>query len=416
MPANISWIDDILAEVEHEVETPRSWLWWSLVTAISAAAANNYTLRTLSGNVIYKPNLYVMLLGTSGLGKGYGINLAKLLVQKSESTRVIAGRSSIQAIVNEISKVQTSEKTGALGFRDSRAFVVNGELSSAIIADVDSLAILTDLYDGHYNTEWNNTLKISGKESVRNPYITTLFGSSPAHFYDSIPSANIEGGYLARNLVVYEESRSRNIDLLDDDESENDKLKEYIVPKYGPHLKFLHDNEGRVIANPAAKLSFNSWRMKWRTNPIPDKTGFINRVPDHVLKVAMCLCLARYNSGGVITEFDMRESIDAVTSLVYANKLSAEGRGLDPAAGQSKAVLDLLLKADNQELKRKNLLAQGHGNFDAFALDRILETLSEMGWVRVEIIRAGPATDKLIVLSGEPKENYLKWKASQNGR
>lgn len=410
---NKSWIDDILNEVEHEVETPRAWLWWSLVSAISASAANNYHLRTLSGNVIYKPNLYVMLLGASGLGKGFGINLAKLLVQKSEATRVIAGRSSIQAIVTEISKVQTNEKNGALGFRDSRAFVVNGELSSAIIADVDSLAILTDLYDGHYNSEWNNTLKISGKESIRDPYITTLFGSSPAHFYDTIPAANIEGGYLARNLVIYEESRSRNIDLLDDDDSENDKLKEYVVPKYSQHLHFLSNNKGRLIAAPSAKLAYNSWRTKWRTNPIPDKTGFINRAPDHVLKVAMCLCLARYSSGGVINDTDISQSIEAVTNLVYANKMSSEGKGLDPAAGQSKSVLDLLLRAPNQELKRKNLLSQGHGNFDSFSLDRILETLSEMGWVTVEIVRAGPATDKLIRLAGEPLENYKKWKKSQ---
>lgn len=409
-----SWIDDILSEVEHEVETPRSWLWWSLVTAVSAAAANNYHLRTLSGNVIYKPNLYVMLLGDSGLGKGFGINLSKLLVTNSKATRVIAGRSSVQAIVTEISKTRTEESTNKLGFTDSRAFIVNGELSSAVIADVDALAILTDLYDGHYNPEWNNLLKVSGKERIVNPYITALFGSSPAHFYDSIPSANIEGGYIGRNLIIYETKRSKDLDLLTDSEETEDNLKMVLVPKYGPYLAELQKTTGRIIPNESAKNEFNLWRSKWRKNPIPDKTGFINRAPDHVLKVAMCLCLSRYNSGGIITLPDIEESIQAVTSLIYSNKMTLEGRGLDPASGQQKLVLDILLRSNNQEVKRKNLLSQGHGNYDSFTLDKILETLDDMGWIEKERI-GGPNPDWLIKLAGEPLENFRKWKASQNG-
>lgn len=179
-----NWVDS-LTEENKFVETPESWIWWSLICCISAAAGNNYFLTTLKGNLIYKPNLYVMLLGESGLGKGYPVNLAKRLVQKSNATRVIAGRSSIQAIIKELAT--TRSKEGQAPIEDSRGFVVNGELSTAIIADPDSLTILTDLYDGNYNAEWTNLLKGDGAEKLKFPYITALFGSSPAHFYDSIP-------------------------------------------------------------------------------------------------------------------------------------------------------------------------------------------------------------------------------------
>src|SRR5574338_803507 len=190
-----NWIDDVLSECSH-VETPRAWLWWSLVTAVSAVSANYY-LRTLKGAVLYKPNLYVMLLGESGLGKGFGVNLAKRLAQQANNTRVIAGRSSIQAIIKELAT--TKSEQGKPLITDSRGFIVNGELSTAIIADPDSLTILTDLYDRNYNPQWTNLLKGDGAEKLKEPYITCLFGSSPAHFYDSIPQANIEGGYIGRN-------------------------------------------------------------------------------------------------------------------------------------------------------------------------------------------------------------------------
>lgn len=411
-PNGFSWIEDCLSEVT-DVETPVSWIYWSLLTAISASVGNNYYLRALKGNVIYRPNLYVILLGESGLGKAYGINLSKQLVAATNSTRVIAGRSSIQAIVTELSKHKT-RPDGLQPITDSRGFIVNGELSSAIIADVDALSILTDLYDGVVHDEWVNSLKLSGKETLKNPYITALFGTAPAGFYDSIPQANIEGGYIGRNLIIYEEKRSRNLDLLDDDENADDRIKDYLVPKYSIYLKELYSKKGRLIVNTEAKEIFNIWRRKWRASQQPDKTGFINRVPDHVLKVAMLVCLGRYNNAGVINEIDITEAIDKVSGLIYSNKISSHGRGLDPAAGQTQIVLNILLRAEGNEISRKKMLSQGHGNFDSFQLDRIVETLLEMNWIEKDRFVAGTATDWIYKLSGEPLINYQKWQASQN--
>lgn len=410
-PSGFSWLEDCLEEVT-DVETPLSWIWWSLLTAISASVGNNYYLRALKGNVIYRPNLYVILLGESGLGKAYGINLSKQLVAVTNSTRVIAGRSSIQAIVTELSK-QKTRPDGLPPITDSRGFIVNGELSSAIIADVDALSILTDLYDGVVHDEWVNSLKLSGKETLKNPYITALFGTAPAGFYDSIPQSNIEGGYIGRNLIIYEEKRSKNLDLLDDDEKSDDRIKDYLVPKYSVYLKELYSKKGRLIVDTPAKDIFNDWRRKWRAGQPVDKTGFINRVPDHVLKVCMLLCLSRYNNAGVINELDMTEAINRVTSLIYSNKISIAGRGLDPAAGQTQIVLNILLRSENNELSRKRMLSQGHGNFDSYQLDRIIETLVEMGWVEKDRHVAGTATDWIYKLKGEPLINYKKWKESK---
>lgn len=411
-----SWIDDVLSECGH-VETPRSWLWWSLCTAISAVSAN-YHLRALKGAVLYKPNLYVMLLGESGLGKGFGVNLSKLLVQKADCTRVIAGRSSIQAIVSELAK-QKSNADGKAPITDSRGFVVNGELSSAIIADVDALSILTDLYDGHYNPEWDNLLKVSGREKLKQPYIVTLFGSSPDHFYDSIPAANIGGGYVARNLIIYEEKRFQNVDLLDiddNDTSPSDLVNGYLVPKYSPHLVRISSKGGGMMYNSAARDIFNSWRTEWRENQRKEKTGFFNRVPDHVLKTAMCICLSRYESDLLINSIDMKEAIKRVTDLVYANKIAASGtKEADPIASHTKTIVRLLINASNYELTRKLLASRAYpfGLADISTLDKILDTLEQMGWVNRERVIAGKASDWLVKLAGDPLREHQEWIKSQ---
>lgn len=397
-------IDDLVAECSH-VETPTSYLWWSFCTVISAVAGNNYYVKALKGDLTYRPNLYVMLLGDSGLGKGFPINRAKLLVSKTDVTRVIAGRSSIQAIVKELATARS--RNGKPPFTDSRGFIVNGELSSALIADVDALSILTDLYDGHYNPEWVNLLKGEGAEKLKEPYIVALFGSSPAHFYDSIPQANIEGGYIGRNLIVYEEKRSKDTDLLDDaDASEGNKFDEYLIPKYLPFLLRIAENKGQLFPTNEGKTLFNNWRRVWRKNQTYDKTGFLNRVPDHVLKVAMCIALARHDYDGKINEQDFQISIDRVTALIYSNEKTTEGKGLDPGAAQTKVVIDLLIQAPENKLKRKQLLTKGYGTFDALALDRIIENLLAMGWAERERFVAGKESDWIIKLAGEPLAKY----------
>ncbi len=352
-----------------------------------------------------------MLLGESGLGKGFPINRAKLLVSKAGVTRVIAGRSSIQAIVQELSRTKTVE--GKATITDSRGFIVNGELSTAIIQDPDSLTILTDLYDGHYNPEWTNLLKGDGAEQLKNPYITALFGSSPAHFYDSIPQANIEGGYIGRNLIIYEEKRSKDVDLLDveDDakDSNSDKFDEYIVPKYVPHLQAITAKKGRMKATVEAREFFNVWRRKWRKEQTYDKTGFLNRVPDHSLKVAMLLSLAEWDFDGEISKYHMEEAIQKVTQLIYSNKRTTEGRGPDPLAAATKQVLDYLLAAPNQEMPRKQILWKGYGVLNTFSLEQIVDNLLEMGWVTRIKVGVGSNMDWQIRLAGEPLENYKKY-------
>ncbi len=386
------------------------------MTCISAAAANNYSLRALKGNVVYYPNMYVMLLGDSGLGKGFPVSLAKKIVQNAGITRCIAGRSSIQAIIKELS--QTKSEQGKPPITDSRGYIVNGELSTAIIADPDSLTILTDLFDRNDNPQWTNLLKGDGHEKLKEPYITCLFGSSPAHFYDSIPQANIEGGYIGRNLIIYEEKRSKELDLLDGGEEvlNEDKFTEYIVPNFVPHLqKIAKFPKTKFQPDENAREIFNKWRKEWRNNQhiYNDKTGFVNRVPDHVLKVSMCLSLSRYDFEGCIKACDISEAIEKVTSLIYASKKASDGSGLDPLAQVTKKILDFLISANDNTLTRQQLLVKGYGNYDGQVLDKILETLLEMRWIKREKIGVGNSLDWLVHLAGEPLDSYLRYKQLQ---
>jgi hypothetical protein len=127
----------------------------------------------------------------------------------------------------------------------------------------------------------------------------------------------------------------------------------------------------------------------------------------------MCLALSDYEFNGEISEYDIEESISKVTSLVYSNKRTTEGRGPDPLANASKQVLDYLIAATDQEMLRKQLLWKGYGLFNSFTLDQITDNLLEMGWIRRSKVGVGNNMDWMIKLSGEPLESYKKYLADK---
>lgn len=403
-----NWIDQIIDECE-DVETPRAWLFWSLICAISASAGNNYVLKVLNGKVTYKANIYAILLGESGLGKGFGINLSKKLVDLANVTRVITGTSSIQGIIEEIATATTRENKAPIS--DSRCFLTAGELSTSLITDQLALTSLTDLYDGMWNEKWGKLLK-NEKTRLKDPYVTWLAGSSPAHFYDSIPQVNIDGGLIGRTLISYEERRYKDSDLLTDD-AEID-IRDFPFERYIVHLERVNNHSGRFIPSPDARELFNRWRKKWRESQSEDKTGFINRVPDHVLKVSMCLRLAEQELDGLLITTDHIElAIERVTALVYSHKRAIEGKGEDPTAPQAKMILDFLLSAPGYTLRRKQLLNKGYGHYGTVVLDAIIDQLMEIGWIKRERLTAGINSDWILTLVGEPREQYERFTKSK---
>src|SRR3990167_1177961 len=390
-----NWIDDIIDECES-VETPREWIYWSLLCAIAASAGSNYYLKAFGGKVTYFPNLYVILMGEPGLGKAFPVTLSKNLVDKADVTRVIYGRSSIQAIIKDASQTYTRE--GKEMILDSRCFIVNGELSTAIIGDPDSLTILTDIYDPH--TIWVNNLKGDGKEKLKDTATTALFGSSPAHFYDKIPQENIEGGYIRRNLIIKAEKRYKDLDMFGlDDEDASD----FPYAKFTPHLEDISRFGGRMVPDSKTKEILNSFRRQWRLNQPEDKTGFANSVPDQIIKTAMNLCLSDYATfkSGIIQPSHMEEAIEKVVPLTHTSKAVSSGTGMDPLAKQTKMVLDFLLLAPDNQLARRQLLVKGHGNFDCDTLDKILSNLDEINWIVKIRIAAGKNSDIMVRLHGK---------------
>lgn len=377
----MDWLQS-LQEATSEAETPKSFIYWAGLTSIAAVVANNVYLnrRGQDGKIVYqlKPNLYIMLIADSGLGKGLPIAIAKELVSAVATTRVIAGRNSIEGIIRDMALAVSVN--GKPPIVDSRAFIVSGEFSNLMVSNPQALTILTEWYDTHFMAEWKNTLKNSPVERLKGVNVTLFGASSPEHFAETVPEANIRGGFIGRTLMVFEEKRNKTNPLVYLNEPEEEIASSIITSDLIDYLKELSKIKGRFNWTKSAAEIFTPWYIDWREKNWQDKTGTVHRMPDHVLKVAMCLSLSRGVSLKLQPE-DIEEAVSTCLNLTINTRRIVIGK--HPLAWASRQVMDLLFRAPDYSLSRQKILMKSYGDIFADDLDRVEETLVERGAIKV---------------------------------
>lgn len=364
----MSWLDCLL-EATDDAETPRSYIYWSGLSTIAAVCGPNVWINR-QGVYQLKPNLFVMLIGESGLGKGLPIFIAKKLVKMVNATRVISGRNTMASILKQLNTtVGDKENKGKPKFKDSRGFIVSGEFATLLQEDKQALSILTDLYDGHWNDEWDNSTKNSGIDNIRDVNITLFGGSTPEHFSNVVPESDVRGGFVGRILTVVEEKRYR-INPLSDTEA----TQELPFEKLSVRLREVAELKGPFRFTTKAKKLWEDWYQDIRSRPVHDPTGAVNRLPDNVLKVAMCLSMAN-QCDMLLHRSNIEEAAQKCMTLSIDNKKIVGGKGKSRLGEQTHIVIKALWSADEHYITKQRLLTRYYGQFDTLDLDRIIQTL-----------------------------------------
>ena len=396
----MTWIERLL-QVTRESESPRKYYYWAGLAAIAGVVKNNVFL----DKFYYKlyPNIYVLLVGKSGIRKGPPVALARKLVREVNNTRIITGRASIQAIITELRTARTFEGTDG-PITDAVGFLVSSEFASFIIQDQQALTILTDLYDGDYNPDFDNLTKASGKETLKNPCLTLIGASNEVHFRDAVPDNALGGGFVARTFIIHAEKKS-GINPL------TERPVDMASPKeLARYLRELSQIRGQFIWSRNGKEIYDNWYRDFSGADYTDSTGTIERLHDHVLKAAMLVSLSR-KTDLVLEELDIREAIIACQDFVPGARRVSMGGGRSPQAPGTAIFLKELLSREDYSLSRTKMLQKHWSYFDSFELDRIAESLVSQKAIKIEF-RNGEANKKeaWYKLEQGVVDNYQKMK------
>ncbi len=386
----MNFIDSLLADTEG-IETPRKFIKWAAISAISAANPRNVWIQKKRRIRLY-PNLYVCLVAKSGLRKSFAPNLANKIVAASEMTKVMVDRGSIQAIEQDLANVHTFPGSGKM-ISDAHGFFCSEELNASIINDPASQKMLTTWYDSNYANDKVTGTKRDGKAKLKNFYFSMFTATNQDHLHNFLDETSISGGFIARTLIIYATKKAGINSLIAETEEEGEGEDEsFDVKPYADFLRECGNLKGRFRLDNSFRHAWNIWYQEFNKGleeQNSDITGISERLHDHILKVAMCLAIAD-NHGMTITEKIFEDAKDMVIETAGDTQRVTAGSGKSDLSQKFKILMSDLLDARDYQISRRKILSKRYGWFDSSDLDKMVETLSQSGAVEVIRTNDGP--------------------------
>lgn len=367
---------DLLEEVlrtTKDFEAPKKFYYWSMLATVSAVLKDSVWFNMGDLHDLH-PNIYILLYGPSGVRKGPAIALAEELVTAVDNTRVIDGRSSIEAVIKELGSLTT--RPGKEPLKDSCGFMVASELSSSIIGNNSAMDIMTNLFDRQYNNkDWKYRLKVGESSKLTKPTITWLSGTNEALFRDFIPEKNLHGGLVGRTLIITETKKGGTNSLMF-------KTVAPDKPKLIAQLQELAKLRGEFSMADDVRIAVDTWYQRFDKVTAPelrDETGFVSRVLDFIIKIAMIISSARRGDKQINID-DIFEAIDVVLPLIAPAKKVVNSVRKDDRSSIKKRELVLTYLASCKDFKseRSRLLQALSLQIDHEDLDKVAQFMIEM--------------------------------------
>lgn len=280
-------------------EIPPQYTKWCGLMTLAAAAEDRVWVSKFRGKRI-PPNLYVLLLGPSGIGKGEAIDTALRLIAPL-NIRTYRGKLTAPFLVDELASRKQAPKM----------LFVTPELALSVgsgqLAD-DLIKLMTELFTGGDYVFQEGT-RTHRRHTFTGHNLNWLAGTTKEWLRDCVSQEAVRGGFFGRVASV---SASYNLDA------------RVYHPQYRPDHAALEQDlrlrlgavqgvKGEMTLAPDAEALLEQWYME-RPSPTDESmTPTWKREHDLVLRLAMLCALGE--SAGV----EIR-----VRHVVQAQRLAAE--------------------------------------------------------------------------------------------
>lgn len=194
-----SWINSYIRDIEKTSESPTRYHLWSAITIIGGTLKRHVWLQR--GKRKLFPNLYTVLVGPPGVGKGGAIIPALDILQTAGTANLLTDRVTIQWCLEQVAKgfgsAQMSGGAVSIG-HDASCFISAPELQVFLRASDDSLlSSMNDLWDCRDGPSDYGT-RSKGCFKIEKPCPTLIGGITPGQLSECLPSKSIAGGFTRR--------------------------------------------------------------------------------------------------------------------------------------------------------------------------------------------------------------------------
>lgn len=367
-------------------ESPEIFYLWSLLSMAGQITSRNTYIQF--GRFKLYSNLYIMLIGNSGVRKSFAIKEAKAFITEINTNIVCMADkvSAIQTLMYSLAKQKGTSKDKTLELEDyfsceldskgniiSSGLPANGYIASDEIADffggeiVDYIKLLGVLWDIDKDYVYNT--RHDGEVVIPNPHIGVLGGITPGMFNTIFPTEIAEQGFLSRLLLVTSDRPVKRFSIPEKaDDKSMDKVRESLAK--------LQTLQGEItISEDFYKMQdeiYKGWHMKMPLR----LQAYPNRRHTQLLKLVMTIAATRMS-----TRPSKEDLIAANTILTYAelNMTNAFGEfGKNKTSGTQDAIVQLI-RASKAPLTQKDIYTHVKSDSSLQDVTQILRNLDSIG-------------------------------------
>lgn len=378
------WLDSYLEYTEN-TESPTSYHTWCGLSTIAGALQRKVFLQWGLAETIY-PNLYVVLIGTSGrTRKGTAIGIAKSMLKDLPGVTVVpessSGRQAMIAAMKRANKNFEDPTDAIIKFHCS-VTAFSEELSVFLgQGDIAYLASLTDWYDS--KDDWEYETISRGKDSLQGVCLNLCGGTAPDWIQSMLPQEALGGGFTSRVIFVVEERKRKIVPeyFVDDATKELGK-------KLRLDLERIGQLAGEMTFDEAGKKAYVDWYIDQDTKlssgqpAIQDNrfAGYCERRATHLRKL-MIVCSASRGDDLKLTKADFTKALGLLEAVEGNMSKTFGGLGKSRTSEPTDLVMGFMQAV--KYTTRRQVMQKFFRDVDPMTLSVIEQTLQQMGKLKI---------------------------------
>lgn len=387
----------------HKNEAPENFKLWTAISVLASALQRKCSIK-LATDLVFYPNLYIILVGPSGVRKGTAMNPGSSLITDA-GIRQSAQATTYQALIRKLQSTNhnTVKADGKLEFHSSLTIFSHEFTVFLGYGNRELMTALCDWYD--CKGRWTYETVARQEEVIIGVWVNLIGATTPDLIRSSLPADAVGSGLTSRIIFIYEGPDAMGIHPIPVESDADKRLREGLLHD----LEIITKFSGEFIVEESFREKFVKWYTDTRLGaPIfydPRFAGYINRRPNHIMKLSMIMSASRKHGPVMtVTEADFHRAL-AVLHMAEGNMQRVyEGFGKSPIADTLQSVMAYIMMHKGRLIRSDELMHIFKGDLDFFTYERVVRTLEIMGAVDI-VVSPGSmpslrAKDRAIELPG----------------
>jgi len=372
------WISGFLKYTEN-TEPPYTFRLWTALHTVAAVLQRKCYLPW--GSLTFYPNMYIVLVAPPGAarkGTAMGPSL-DLLSEPNLGIKLAAEAITREALIRELKNANDTiinQQTGEMLLHSSLT-IHSQELT--VFLGYHNYQLMSDLADWYdCRKRWTYRTKWSGTDDIIGVWVNIIGATTPELIQESLPMDAIGGGLTSRMVFVYEERRAKSVadPFLSKEELEL-------------HDKLVIDLEMMKMLTGPFRVTddFVDFWIKWypeqefyRPFDDPRFSGYFERRPTHVMKMAMLLNASRGNNMTINKE-DLTKAIGILE--LTEKKMFYTFKGVGKSRFAEVLTKIMAYVGRKKQVPYSELINVFMRDVTKFDLDKIIETLEAMKFCKL---------------------------------